>query len=236
MSWEAIIDQMKEWVIAQAYATEAWVLEWITPYHITGVLTPDATCTFFKAGTFNGKPYYKHTNGDWYIWWYGEPINEWWISVALGNADDGWSRHDPNIEGDYLPWHYSGTATVAVGRKLLCTSFIDRGDPAAWDWTVINFTRDFNWHDLDLSGIVPAGAKSVLFLGELKDDLVGKVFYLRKKGNVNTRNKCVVITQVSGIGNTHDLVCPCDSNRKVQYASNAVDNTVLNLIVKGWWL
>lgn len=81
-------------------------------YEVTGELTPDATGIYEPIGPFGGKPSYKCTGKDWYLWWAVPPANEWWISFFRGSTDDGWNRLSPNILGDYDPWHYLGIATV----------------------------------------------------------------------------------------------------------------------------
>lgn len=232
---EWLIDMIKEWVLAQVYATEAWVLEWITPYNVTGTLIPDATCTYFKAGTYGGKPYYKNTRAEWYLWWYGEPVNEWWISYLVGDTDNGWRRDDPNIEGDYAPFHYSGTAAVAKGYKYLCHGFIDRGDTADDDFTVGDFTKDGNWHELDLSGIVPAGAKSVLFKFFYMSTGASNICIFRTLGNTNDSNVSVAATQVANVLHSLDIVIPLDADRKIEYQFQSGTWLVAVFTVKGWW-
>ena len=114
--------------------------------------------------------------------------------------------------------------------------FIDRGDPASWDWTASDFARDATWRDLDLSGIVPEGATSVLFGILIMDTSIGRDFYLRKKGNANSKNISFLTTQVASVWMKTDCVCPCDSNRFVQYNSNISAFGQIQVCVKGWWL
>ncbi|GAH84380.1 unnamed protein product, partial [marine sediment metagenome] len=123
-------------------------------------------------------------------------------------------REDPSVFGDYLVLHgTSGTPNAASGYKYLLTSFVDRGDPAAVDWVTGDFTRDGAWHDLDLSAIVPAGAKAVVFQGFFKSSVVEEIFQLRKKGNANAVNVSQLRSQVAAVLISGDLTCPCDTDR-----------------------
>lgn len=246
MPLEWLIDLMKEWVTAQAYATEAWVLaklyatesfvlEWITPYNVTGDLNPDITCTYFKAGTHNGKPYYKRADGLWYIFWYPFGLDEWWISTALDSIDVGWFRTDPNIEGAYTPHVVTGIATVASGYKMACHAFVDRGDVDTKDFTLPDFTTNLAWHDLDLSGIIPADAKGVCVRLNLKANVTNAYIFFRKKGNVNDINMSILRTQVVNLSIDNDTVISLDENRIVEYKASNVNWVVIDFVVKNWW-
>jgi len=137
-------------------------------------------------------------------------------------------------------WNTKMLAYLAIGHETDGThgtksGFQDRGDPGAYDWTEATLTEDNAWHDLDLSGIVAAGAKAVLFKVVMKDGATGTTFDLRENGNANAVSMGTIITQVSNVWVTGDLICACDSDRKVEYkASAAFDN--LNVLVKGWWI
>lgn len=254
---EWVIDIIKEWVLAQAYATiayvdaeiaalKAWVEarlylpkaelpEYMISASVTGDLTPDVTCRYFRAGDYNGQPYYRRPDGSWFIWWDGDVI--WHISTALGGLPGGyWSRVDPDIEGPYpINFLTAGTPVVTLGSKYLINSFVDRGDPGAQDWTKLDFTVDAGWHDLDLSAIVPAGAKSVLFVALVQHTLVNKLFMLRKKGNANIFNISSINTVVANVNYYQDWVCPCDKNRVIQYRATPPAWAIMSLLVKGWW-
>lgn len=114
--------------------------------------------------------------------------------------------------------------------------FFDRGDPAVPDFVTIDFTADNAWHDLDLSAIVPADAQSVLLSVVLNDNLIGRAFRIRKKGNVNGINVCRLDLLVANIDHYGDWVCPINSDRFLEYRLTAVGWTTIALSVKGWWL
>lgn len=267
MQW--LINIIKEWCIAQGYATMAWVrdqayatrawvqaqgyalqswvranfftqaqvLEWITPVNVSGELSPDATCTYFYAGEYNDSPYYRRADGEWFIWYNPEEL-EWMISTQVGVAGDYcWIRHDPVITGQYSPSPAAeGVATVAEGRKYLCTSFVDRGDPASWDFSTGDFITDGAWHELDLSAIVPAGAKAVSLRLKVTDELTVIGAKFRKAGNSNSLNIFDIITGVSNYAIVEHGCVALDENRKVEYNFFNTTWTEIYVIVKGWWL
>lgn len=233
MEW--LIDIIKEWVEDKLYATEAWVTEWFTPYSVTGPLNPNATCLYFKAGTHDGKPYYRRSDGEWFLWW--DSPQSWVISSVVGSlVPISWFRVDPNIEGSYLEGVAgTGVPTVSLGYRSLCTSFVDRGDPAAYDWDLTDLTIDGAWHDLDLSGIVPAGAKSVLLSLYVKATAINKSLTLRKNGNVNTVNSAGIIPPVANVFYRNDSTVACDTDRKIEYAGSAGFFNAIYISVRNWW-
>ncbi|MCJ7777741.1 MAG: hypothetical protein MUP16_05450 [Sedimentisphaerales bacterium] len=115
-------------------------------------------------------------------------------------------------------------------------SFVDRGDPAAFDFTVVNFTCDNEWHELDLSAIVPAEATAVILKLQLKTAAVAKYIYFRKNGNVNPYNSSFLATQVTNLWVGNDLIIALDTNKKVSYIATAYAWTAINVTVAGWFL
>lgn len=236
MPLEWLIDIIKEWVIAQAYATEAWVTEWFTPYSVTGQLGPNATCLYFKAGTYWDRPYYRRQDGAWFIWWYGL-YDSWVISVIVGGYGTAfWGRESTEVAGEYLPHlDATGNATVTLGYQSLCTSFVNRGDPANPDYTQATLTADGSWHELDLSSIVPDRAKAVVMVLRVRDDEVRNYLRFRRLGNINEDNVSELWTQVSNIFISKDLTIPLDENRKIEYNLQFTSFDLIWLTVKGWW-
>lgn len=113
-------------------------------------------------------------------------------------------------------------------------NFVDRGDPAAADFT--SFTTDSYWHDLDLSSIVPSGAKAVLLGLELLDDAAGSYFLVRKNGNSNAYNADKIRTQVANISMDGNLIVFVDANRVIEYRAAAVTFSSIEMVVRGWWI
>lgn len=113
--------------------------------------------------------------------------------------------------------------------------FYDRGDPAAYDFTLANFTTDNNWHDLDLSAIVPSGAKAVAIQILIQDDALNSHIQFRKKGNTNVYNRSYLNTIVINLWHNLDIIVACDDNRVIEYRASNVVFTGINLTIKGWW-
>jgi len=111
--------------------------------------------------------------------------------------------------------------------------FHDRGDPGAYDKD--DFTTDGDWHDWDLSAIVPAGAKAVLLRIMLQDDAVASWLQFRENGNSNAYNYIIVRTQVANVVIDADAICSCDSDRVIEYRGADLAFTSTRVIVKGWW-
>jgi hypothetical protein len=114
--------------------------------------------------------------------------------------------------------------------------YVDRGDPSANDFLLANFTTDEVWHDLDLSSIVPNGAKAVHFRSVLKGNTAGARLVLRKKGNANSYNVSTACIQVANVEYYGDLIVSCDSNRKIQYWAQNITWSAITLTVRGWFI
>lgn len=114
--------------------------------------------------------------------------------------------------------------------------YIDRGDPAIDDFTFPDFTVDNAWHDLDLSAIVPEGAKAVQFHAEVRAPIIGDTFALRKNGNVNAANINLLVIQVGDVVIAQNLASALDTNRFIEYRVINPLTQVIILTVKGWWL
>jgi hypothetical protein len=92
------------------------VLSTTAPYHVTGAITPDATCNYEQGGYLNSKPYYFRITGGWFIWWSPGDAS-WAISDVLGVAGGSfWVRNNPAVAGAYIPFGGAvGNATVVAG-------------------------------------------------------------------------------------------------------------------------
>ncbi|GAI69285.1 unnamed protein product [marine sediment metagenome] len=75
-------------------------------------MTPDCKGDYLPAGDYQGKPYYRRTDGAWLIWWEG--IESWCLSDELGMAEtEHWIGEHMDVEGDYDPTMGAvGVATV----------------------------------------------------------------------------------------------------------------------------
>lgn len=120
-------------------------------------------------------------------------------------------------------------------QGYLTTSLINRGDPPLWDFLVGDFITDGQWHDLDLSGIIPENVKAISVLAAINATTVGLYVFFRQKGNSNLYNRGDIRTVVANLWNTGDMTLIPDANRKIQYQTSAATFTAIDLVVKGWW-
>lgn len=114
--------------------------------------------------------------------------------------------------------------------------FTDRGDPGASDWLLGDLIEDNAYHDLDLSAIVPAGAKAVLLFTWYKATAVAKAIYFKTKGNVNAIAVSANRTVAAGLHHLQDHVVACDENRVIEYKMNSPESDYVDIVVKGWWM
>lgn len=123
-------------------------------------------------------------------------------------------------------------ATDLVGR----VNYVNRGDPAAYDFEEGVLITDGLWHDLDLSSIVPAGAVAVHLLIVAFDNLVNSLLFFRK--NTNTYNHNAIALYIS-VANTFISVgdfVPCDTNRVIEYLATNTTWGGIGITVKGWFI
>jgi len=131
-------------------------------------------------------------------------------------------------------------ATEAMEQYLIDNPrYVDRGDPASVDYGSGDFTKDGNWHELDLSAIVPENARGFTATAEMVCDVVEGYFLIRKHGNVNTKAVSAIKSQIGGIAIQADFVCGANSARKIDYKVSPSPPKVfyvLTLTIKNWWL
>ncbi len=117
----------------------------------------------------------------------------------------------------------------------LNTIYHDRGDPSGYDFETAAITTDGTWNDLDLSSVVPAGAKAVALVVFISDNLVNQQLRFRKNGNSNERNVSSIVTQVAAQRVWGDIIVACDLNRVIEYNGTNTAFAEIFIVVKGWW-
>jgi hypothetical protein len=115
-------------------------------------------------------------------------------------------------------------------------SFIDRGDPAAYDFTKANLTLDGYYHDLDLSAIVPAEARAVLLRTRIRSTTVNAYIRLKKKGNVNDYNVSQSIQYLASAYISAELTQPIGTDGLLELWGSSEPWNNVDIVVKGWWL
>lgn len=145
------------------------------------------------------------------------------------------------IENQYgqLVHCYNNTNISIWGGQVLtynATRYVDRGDPVDYDFNLADFTTDAIWRDLDLSAIVPAGAKSIVIQYEVNDDVSNSKFRFRKNGINNAYNYVGGRTQVGGITTGGQVNVACAENRSIEYYFDNLAYTGIWLVVNGWYV
>jgi hypothetical protein len=126
-------------------------------------------------------------------------------------------------------------STTVEQVSQTAAGFVDRGDPAAADWTEADLSLSTsNWADLDLSSIVPAGATLVALRVLVATTASAAGLQFREKGNSNDYN----VDQVDVVLNQQNFgtvfVVP-SSARVVQYRAVASTTLTAQITVGGWW-
>lgn len=124
----------------------------------------------------------------------------------------------------------------ADARFLQPPIYVHRGDPGAWDFLIGDFTINDAWHELDLSGIVPANTSAVHLLVTINNTGVGKLIQFRHTSQVNVNNVASCKLKVAGISDWFDIVQALDTNRKIDYYVISGGWTFIGIVARGWWL
>ena len=116
---------------------------------------------------------------------------------------------------------------------------IDRGDPSAYDFAKADLTLDDNWHDMDLSSIVPVGAKAVLIRTAINHTTALSGVQYRKNGNANVINVSDAITTVASSANYVTGIVACDVNRIIEYRTQngaPAPTDIILIVISGWFI
>lgn len=128
-------------------------------------------------------------------------------------------------------------ANFEYKKKVEC-GYIERTpEPLVVDFDLPFFTCDSTFHEMDLSGIVPAGAKAVSLVIRFGFNAVNQEVTVRKHGNTSWPASCGQRSQVTGQLIFVNTECPLDENRHIDYYVAAAPTPwYLNMTIKGWWL
>lgn len=113
-------------------------------------------------------------------------------------------------------------------------TLVDRGDPISYDYSKNNLTKNSNWHTLDLSGVVPAGAIGVLLFIEYEVNTAGMAIYFRKTGNTQFSNVLKSNVLVANQKACFSGIVFCDGSRNIDYWISTSTWSSLNIIIRGW--
>lgn len=126
-------------------------------------------------------------------------------------------------------------ADVKTRLDNIYPQFHDRGDPSSSDLNTPTLVTDANWHDWDLSSIVPVGTKAVIIQVTVKDNVTISRIFLRKNGNTNTTTTAIVRSQCAGVESNGTIIIACDNDRKVEYNATNTTFNYITMTITGWW-
>jgi len=93
---------------------------------------------------------------------------------------------------------------------------------------------DAAWHDWDVSGVVPVGAKAVVLAGNLRGNAANLYLQFRKNGNSNSHAAVLWRTQVANIVMGFQVTVACDTNRVIEYSGSSSGIDLSNIAILGW--
>lgn len=166
-----------------------------------------------------------------------EPYRRQWIEAVQKWKFDlsAPQKAEYNRRAD-LGLHMSGyNLFIREAMKGLVQMFVDRGDPAAYDFTSTDFTDDGTWRTLGLTSIITTSAKAVLFDIDFKSANAFKHIQLRRYDNSNEFNHFDTMTIVGNQEKHAMAIVSVDNNRLIQYNIESATWTELNMTVRGWW-
>ena len=112
--------------------------------------------------------------------------------------------------------------------------YFDRGDPSSEDFDETDLNVELSWTDIDLSGIVPAGAVAVLLAVMLNTVEANATMQLRKNGNSNFIEGDGLTVQVANQSVRSHFWLACDTARKIEYYLSPATWSTINVTVKAW--
>lgn len=133
-------------------------------------------------------------------------------------------------EKQWEPW--GPILSADIGKAPV---FVDRGDPAVYDYAKEDLFIDGAWHEMDLSHIVSEKAKAVFIIGHLQGAGWDWHIMFRKNGNVNEVAHGGMETIRANIERHRSSVVALDSDRKIEYKVDDEAWDTLDLAVKAWW-
>lgn len=120
-----------------------------------------------------------------------------------------------------------------IGTK---TGFVDRGDPAGYDFSTSDFTTDSVYHNLDLSSIIPKGTKLVLIRLRFIATETTHYMRFRKKGQANSINIDHIVCTVANLENFCNVIVAPNQSGIIEYSAANTTFTQIYMLVRGWWL
>ena len=114
--------------------------------------------------------------------------------------------------------------------------FEAKPDQQSYDFTQGDFTKDYQYHDLDLSAKIPVGTVAVLLWCAIKSSTeIGEVSFTIS-GYTGEYLKSLNFSQVVGNGFGFPVLIPMKTDRKIRYRISNTGWTYINVNVVAWFV
>lgn len=114
-------------------------------------------------------------------------------------------------------------------------TYHDRGDLERADFTKTNFTKDNNWHDLDLSALIPAGVRLVKVKALVSHPAPEQRVVYRGKGHSGDWNSLVCLAFNANTPFYYMSLFWLDENGVLEYKATSETFSALSFAVLGWF-
>jgi hypothetical protein len=134
-------------------------------------------------------------------------------------------KWDKQIE----PW--TDVPSTNIG---LISAYTDRGNCGV-DFDQDSLTKDFQWHTLDFSAIVPPGASAILIHVCIAATLANNILCLSHPDNTEGSNMSIVNTQLNGSYVYADCIVATNPNREIKYLASSSNWSLIQIVAGGWF-
>lgn len=111
----------------------------------------------------------------------------------------------------------------------------ERPHTISWDFSLVDFTMDETWRELDLSSIIPEGVKAVnVFASGVHAD-IHKHLKVSPITNEPQRGTTLLRTKVATVAEVGRIACGVTTDRKMYYSAEAPNWNSIQMQIKGWW-
>lgn len=119
--------------------------------------------------------------------------------------------------------------------QCLRKGFVTRAGGSSIDFRESVLTTDNQYHDLDLSSIIPLGAKAALIhcRGETSD--IAGIGYLKRKGQLGAPAHCVIRPQIADHAVGAIVPVALEAARIVEYKFSNVTWDYISITIKAWF-
>jgi hypothetical protein len=132
-------------------------------------------------------------------------------------------------------WAYDHKENPSA-HHVRSNGYVNRGDPAGWDFDITGFGTAWEWTALDLSGIIAAGAYAVHIMVTCRTTTANEEIMFRKHGNSNEANMSELRPMVASLYDVGEFIVALSSDGKIDYNKYGSHFDSISLVVKGWFI